>query len=805
MSLISLSNQSQDNKEQNAPAYSFKNYFKSPIIVPPNSTIKLLSTKITKRGQRLSAENNKGLLYSRNATGYSSVQMTDRFSGAYVQKEIYAACPILHNLVNGDDGTHVDAGAIATELTDKINATQVMGKLQPSRTDGAMNDSTRPDTTFPTTSKEKPYVDNYDTRGSWFGIELDETTATPQPKLVALQLPWAGQADPDIATNPLGKGGNLNNKNYRRAGSKSVSNVREQQTYSTTDSLTEYPNHDDTNIAGGVDEYVTITHTCQNALVDTSVLSGAAFGNPGTNGSCEWTRQPNTYCWWGLGRQDDNERFPACCMGLMNTTWRKIVGENDNAQIQWALANGSYDSDTNTPSLGLRQAYVYDHETMPMLQYAAIFENSSGDDVLQIFQSSKSPHLAYIDLISGTPDDSWQKLSVEIPLPDVADADRIYIKCQVPGDHTLDNGDGYGFEWSIAGDGKTGNTTTDWGAVFDSDAGDDPLVDINQEADGGRGIVANDYRYLPNMGSINPAIIYGPEIELGASLPQVSTCEMAVYGNGTATDATTVGHGAMCITNTPMTYGLWNSNEGNSGVNNKLWQPEDAYTTWDEIVRYYDPRFMGPVLKTAIEQCEDNITTLNTYSLAKNVADNLQIVASRLTLEATSVRDNKYWKDILQIYGADGLPRDSAGKLQTFGKLGLALGITKKIMFKTNTFSTDTPSFTLEDQFKPFADLTNYSAYHLQLTNLPIISYNGTANKRVKDIAVLIAPVYSQDSDALSTIVEYDMPTPIPIRLNNKETLTLDTIDVLITYNNNHPARELVGEIDISLLLEQGR
>ena len=88
MSLISLSNQSQDNKEQNAPAYSFKNYFKSPIIVPPNSTIKLLSTKITKRGQRLSAENNKGLLYSRNATGYSSVQMTDRFSGAYVQKEL---------------------------------------------------------------------------------------------------------------------------------------------------------------------------------------------------------------------------------------------------------------------------------------------------------------------------------------------------------------------------------------------------------------------------------------------------------------------------------------------------------------------------------------------------------------------------------------------------------------------------------------------------------------------------------------------------------------------------------------------
>ena len=799
MSLISLSNQSQDNKEQSAPAFSFKNYFKTPIIIPPNSTIKLLSTKITKKGQRLSAKDNKGLIYSRNATGYSSVQMNDRISGAVVQKQIYAACPILHNLVNGDDGTHVDAGGIATELTDKINATQVIGKLQPSKIDGAMN-GTDHSSTFD--DPAKPYIDNYDTRGTWFGVEVDNSSSSPRSKLTSVQLPWAGQADPEEDA-----GGNLNNKNYRRAGSKSVANTAEQQVYSTTDSLTEYPDHDDTDVAGGVDtQYIIISHTCQNSVVGTDVLSGAAFGQTTQNGSCEWTRQPNTYCWWGLSRQDENERFPACCMGLMNSTWRKIVGENDNAQIQWSLANGSYDTEDlveGEPRLGERQAYVYDHETMPMLQYAAIFENSSGDDVLQIFQTSKSPHLAYLDIINSATDNSWQKLSDEIALPDLADADEIYIKCQVPGEGAI--GDGYGFEWSIAGDGKTGNTTTDWGAAFDSDAGDAPLVGINQVAIPARSIVANDYRYLPNMGSINPAILYGPEIGLDVSDTQVSTCKMAVYGNGTEEGAADYGYGAMSITNTPMTYGLWNSNEGVGGGNYKLWQPEDLYTTWDQIVRYYDPRYMGPVMKSVLQDCEDNITTLNTYSLANDVADNLQIVASRLTLEATSVRDNKLWKDILQIYGADGLPRASNGSLQTFGKLGLALGITKKIMFKTNTFSTATPSFTLEDQFKPFADLTNYSAYHLQLTNLPIISYNGTANKRVKDIAVLIAPTYSNASDATTTIVEYDMPTPIPIRLNNKDTLTLDTIDVLITYNNNHPARELVGEIDISLLLEQGR
>ena len=797
MSLISLSNQSQDNKEQSAPAFSFKNYFKTPIIIPPNSTIKLLSTKITKKGQRLSAKDNKGLIYSRNATGYSSVQMNDRMSGAVVQKQIYAACPILHNLVNGDDGTHVDAGGIATELTDKINATQVIGKLQPSKTDGAMNDSTDPSITF--TDPAKPYIDNYDTRGTWFGVDVDNSSSSPRSKLTSVQLPWVGQSDP---ANDAG--GNLNNKNYRRAGSKSVSNTAEQQVYSTTDSLTEYPPHDDTDIAGGVDEYITITHTCQNSVVATDVLSGAAFGQTTQNGSCEWTRQPNTYCWWGLSRQDDNNRFPACCMGLMNSTWRKIVGENDSAQIQWSLANGSYDTEDlveGEPRLGARQAYVYDHETMPMLQYAAIFENSTGDDVLQIFQTSKSPHLAYLDIINSGTDNSWQKLSDEIVLPDLADADQIYIKCQVPGAGAI--GDGYGFEWSIAGDGKTGNTTTDWGAAFDSDAGDAPLVGINQVAAGS--IVANDYRYLPNMGSINPAILYGPEIGLDVSTAQISTCEMAVYGNGTAPDATTIGHGAMSITNTPMTYGLWNSNEGVGGGNYKLWQPEDLYTTWDQIVRYYDPRYMGPVLKSALTDCHDNITTLNTYSLANDVADNLQIVASRLSIEATSVRDNKLWKDVLQIYGADGLPRDSRGQLQTFGKLGLALGIPKGLIFKTNTFSTNTPSYTDTNAFEPFNDLTNYSAYHLQLTNLPIISYNGTANKRVKDIAVLIAPTYSNASDATTTIVEYDMPTPIPIRLNNKDTLTLDTIDVLITYNNNHPARELVGEIDISLLLEQGR
>ena len=89
---------------------------------------------------------------------------------------------------------------------------------------------------------------------------------------------------------------------------------------------------------------------------------------------------------------------------------------------------------------------------------------------------------------------------------------------------------------------------------------------------------------------------------------------------------------------------------------------------------------------------------------------------------------------------------------------------------------------------------------HIQLTNLPIRSYNGAISNLCKDIAVCFL---NKDDASVGPggLVEYEAKYPVEISLNNQQTLTLDSIDVLITRDNNTIVKNLTGTTEIVLQL----
>ena len=105
------------------------------------------------------------------------------------------------------------------------------------------------------------------------------------------------------------------------------------------------------------------------------------------------------------------------------------------------------------------------------------------------------------------------------------------------------------------------------------------------------------------------------------------------------------------------------------------------------------------------------------------------------------------------------------------------------------------------DKLKSISSTSIFSRpVHIQITNLPIRSWNGTISNLCKDIAVCFL---NRDADAITGAgyVEYEAPYPVEIALNNKQTITLQSMDVLITYDNNKPVQNLTGVTEIVLQL----
>lgn len=100
----------------------------------------------------------------------------------------------------------------------------------------------------------------------------------------------------------------------------------------------------------------------------------------------------------------------------------------------------------------------------------------------------------------------------------------------------------------------------------------------------------------------------------------------------------------------------------------------------------------------------------------------------------------------------------------------------------------------------------NVNSIHIQLTNLPIQSMNSMIQSQVKDIAIV--PCYNEtkvDEDvANNTFVFYhQIGEKNWIDINNIQTLNLNRLDVLLTYDNNKPADNIRDDSEILIIFRQ--
>lgn len=92
---------------------------------------------------------------------------------------------------------------------------------------------------------------------------------------------------------------------------------------------------------------------------------------------------------------------------------------------------------------------------------------------------------------------------------------------------------------------------------------------------------------------------------------------------------------------------------------------------------------------------------------------------------------------------------------------------------------------------------------HIQLTNFGINSKNGVNANNVKDVAVI--PQFNDtEKQAVNTHLYYSSPYENKINLNNLQTININQIDCLITYDNNTQAEALKDYTTLVIKFHKG-
>tara|TARA_R110002012_G_scaffold322066_1_gene554459 strand:- start:9076 stop:10848 length:1773 start_codon:yes stop_codon:yes gene_type:complete len=133
-------------------------------------------------------------------------------------------------------------------------------------------------------------------------------------------------------------------------------------------------------------------------------------------------------------------------------------------------------------------------------------------------------------------------------------------------------------------------------------------------------------------------------------------------------------------------------------------------------------------------------------------------------------------------------------------KLGKILGFKEAVQILTIV----TGSGDLLSSYEGEDDVTNshiLPTIHIQLTNFGIGSKNGVVSNDVKDIAVI-----PQFNDALNSNTQlfYEAGYENKINLNNLQTININQIDVLVTYDNNTQARILENSSTFIIKFHKG-
>ena len=144
------------------------------------------------------------------------------------------------------------------------------------------------------------------------------------------------------------------------------------------------------------------------------------------------------------------------------------------------------------------------------------------------------------------------------------------------------------------------------------------------------------------------------------------------------------------------------------------------------------------------------------------------------------------------------LPRTSIGYSLGFGNLS-------QVVITTQAGATQFINYLLTAP-QVIQSSRNVNSVHIQLTNLPIQSMNSMIQSQVKDIAVV--PCYDEtkvDEDvANNTFVFYhQIGEKNWIDVNNIQSLNLNRLDILLTYDNNTPAENIRDDSEVLIMFRQ--
>ena len=131
--------------------------------------------------------------------------------------------------------------------------------------------------------------------------------------------------------------------------------------------------------------------------------------------------------------------------------------------------------------------------------------------------------------------------------------------------------------------------------------------------------------------------------------------------------------------------------------------------------------------------------------------------------------------------------------LPNFGNvLGFAPSVSSTVLVATGNYSYNNTNFKTGTIDKPYT--TAQPSTHIQITNLPIQSYNGVSSSVVRTIAVIPRQRY------LGTQGSWTASQLVWVNLNNAEELTMTELDVRITDNSNKVIQNLEDDTEILLM-----
>ena len=794
MSLISLNNQG-DNSGGTNTATRFRNYFRSPLIIPPGSKLKFIGTRLQKQntiefnltplqageGQM---DNYPMAIWYRYGSGRTKnpIQFGSVEGGAPLNEaqNFYVNVPRYANINQNEDFTPTYPNGIAEFTPQELGSVIAEALNQDLTIPAFMSGGIVPtiNSNLQLNRYDNIYSGANDGVGSY--IHYNGQNDTTYEMLNLYNTIYQNEFNP-ITPSYLRLFPYLTD-----AGDFTIYNVVDGEAVVTY-------------AADATDSYGQLTIEYQGDAMPITERSGLLVGNRevGEAGSMIWARQPGTFINFEID-VDDSGEWIDCAVGLTSPHW-----------VSW-MENPTEPDDTDDKDYYPNpkgRVYQYHHDALPMWFYVTLTAGT-----LKIYACKKSPALAMEDKEAGSRALSWIELYSEV-IPAAVD-NQVRIKICQPMGGKKEPGDYYNLEVYLADMIEGGSEIELWGSTIQ--AHDGKPVTLNQQ-----------FSYPSFIGTLQPMILVGPSTAAGND--NTSYIYFAVQSNnwdgtdkntesgltsGSPEDGARGGliKGPIPLAGIPQWdydgNGLFgdlatsfNTNPMPQQMESERFRDEEGFNIDVRQIEQYNPQQVGLILFSILAGSADTIQDPvpgEFFNKGPSWIANVQLqINTNASDEDPSGgvggfdwQDTKIWSNL------NNYPLKEIGE-----HLGLPNAIVKYDVFDSPISGVTYPMYSYLDKLKSIASTSIFSRpVHIQITNLPIRSWNGTISNLCKDIAVCFL---NRDADAITGAgyVEYEAPYPVEIALNNKQTITLQSMDVLITYDNNKPVQNLTGVTEIVLQL----